>query len=416
MNKYFRLYPFCIYEETLYNACIYNLSSGDVIKISEDYRNFIHDCEVEFNPVDDAYKSIAIDLQNKGLGKIYDNKVYSCHLREGLELEEELEFKTNNTLMTLFLEITTKCNLDCEFCHYPNRFMRRTGCSRDKSEVIMTPEIGKKAIQEAAKLGAKQIVFIGGEPSLYIDNLKKFVDCAEKCGIKNFILYTNGYKISDKFLNFIKSKKIMVNLQIISLNSKDAATITGHTDYVEEIKKTLSNLDITNLYITVLIGKRNKDAFNNIQDYISNKYPSVFINKDYIYPGINSDYSLDDKTALKVPKFKKVNVVEYSENLKHHNCFSKSISVSASGNILPCIMLKNHVLGNIVDCNLSTILCQGTYFKYKYLSKNHIRPCNLCAYRFCCSDCRAINKSLYNESYCNIADFISTEEKENLPS
>lgn len=413
MNKFFRLYPFCIYEETLYNACIYNLSNGDVIKVSDDYRNFLHNCEIEIKPVDDKYKYIAIDLQNKGLGKIYDNKIYSCYLHEGLELEEELEFKTNNTLMTLFLEITTKCNLDCEFCHYPNSFMRRTGCSRDKSETVMTPEIGKKAIQEAAKLGAKQIVFIGGEPSLYINNIKEFVDCGEKCGINNFILYTNGYQINDKFLNYIQNKNFMVNLQIISLNSKDAITITGHTDYVEAIKKTLSNLDITNLYITVLIGEKNKNAFNNIHDYISTKYPSAYINKEFIYPGTDFDYSLDDKTALKIPRLKKVNVVGYSENLKHHNCFSKSISVSANGNILPCIMLKNNILGNITDSKLSTILYQDAYFKYKYLSKSRIKPCNLCAYRFSCSDCRAINKSLYNEAYCNIADFISSRERKN---
>lgn len=413
MNKFFRLYPFCVYEETLYNACIYNLSNGDVIKVSEDYRNFLHNCEIEIKPVDDKYKYIAIDLQNKGLGKIYDNKIYSCYLHEGLELEEELEFKTNNTLMTLFLEITTKCNLDCEFCHYPNSFMRRTGCSRDKSETVMTPEIGKKAIQEAAKLGAKQIVFIGGEPSLYINNLKEFVDFGEKCGINNFILYTNGYHVNDKILNYIQNKNFMVNLQIVSLNPKDATVITGRTDYVEAIKHTLSNLDITNLYITVLIGEKNKDAFNNIHDYISTKYPSAFINKEFIYPGTDFDYSLDDKTALKIPRLKKVNVVGYSENLKHHNCFSKSISVSANGNILPCIMLKNNILGNITDSKLSTILYQDAYFKYKYLSKSRIKPCNLCAYRFSCSDCRAINKSLYNEAYCNIADFISSRERKN---
>lgn len=59
----------------------------------------------------------------------------------------------------LMLEVTNACNLKCTMCQNTN--MKR-------SKGFMSPELGKKAIREAADLGVREVaLFTTGEPLLY---------------------------------------------------------------------------------------------------------------------------------------------------------------------------------------------------------------------------------------------------------
>lgn len=59
----------------------------------------------------------------------------------------------------LWLEITGRCQLDCEHCYADSGPMGTHGS--------MTIELWKSVIDQAAVLGAKAVQFIGGEPTLH---------------------------------------------------------------------------------------------------------------------------------------------------------------------------------------------------------------------------------------------------------
>lgn len=85
-------------------------------------------------------------------------------------------------MYTLTLEITKRCNLKCRYCYV------------QKNEDMMQLDVGYKSIdislRQAKKTNDKTLLiyFIGGEPLLKYDSIKKYCEYAkekaEKCGVK----------------------------------------------------------------------------------------------------------------------------------------------------------------------------------------------------------------------------------------
>ena len=77
---------------------------------------------------------------------------------------------------------TNKCNLSCRHCcneSGPN--------GNDK----LAEEAAADKIREAAELGIRKIVFTGGEPSLYMDEIVRLLAVATSCGLASQVV-TNG--------------------------------------------------------------------------------------------------------------------------------------------------------------------------------------------------------------------------------
>ncbi|MDD5638877.1 MAG: SPASM domain-containing protein [Candidatus Pacebacteria bacterium] len=80
-----------------------------------------------------------------------------------------------------------------------------------------------------------------------------------------------------------------------------------------------------------------------------------------------------------------------------HNCFSEKICVTASGDILPCIMERNIVLGNILEKSLEEIIYSEESKELRNITKDKIEVCRDCEYRYCCFDCRIKAKNFYDK-------------------
>ena len=84
-------------------------------------------------------------------------------------------------------------------------------------------------------------------------------------------------------------------------------------------------------------------------------------------------------------------------------CLASSFFISSEGNIHPCMMLRDILLGNIKRHKLCEILQEGGLRKYWELSQSTIEECKNCGYNIKCQDCRAIESSfgLHHTKYCN---------------
>ena len=113
---------------------------------------------------------------------------------------------------TLRLEVTTKCNLACRYCHSGDTLNRRIKEFSVKELV--------KIISEAKRLGCKEVIFIGGEPLVY----KNFWELVKLSPIKKIIITTNATLFDknniSKLVNTNKIKELRISIDGFASNDK----------------------------------------------------------------------------------------------------------------------------------------------------------------------------------------------------
>ena len=103
----------------------------------------------------------------------------------GIESKEKTdELPRIDELDLLFLEITSKCNLQCIHCYANSgpELPMTLGMTRDK---------WRKVLRDASNLGCQRVQFIGGEPTIHPDLLELIAE-ANGLGYQVIEVYTNG--------------------------------------------------------------------------------------------------------------------------------------------------------------------------------------------------------------------------------
>ncbi|NME35980.1 MULTISPECIES: tRNA (N(6)-L-threonylcarbamoyladenosine(37)-C(2))-methylthiotransferase MtaB [Fusobacterium] len=202
---------------------------------------------------------------------------------------KELEFSTLREMSRAYIKIQDGCNNFCSYCKIP--FGRGRSRSRDFQNIL----------EEARKLsleGYKEIILIGiniGDYGKDLDETRTFEELLEEIvkidGITRIrigSIYPD--RISDKFIEVMKNKKIMPHLHI-SLQSCD-----------DEILKLMRRN-----YGTSLIKERLKKLRENI--------PEIEYTADVIvgFPGETKERYENTKKVIEEIKFSDLHVFPYSE-------------------------------------------------------------------------------------------------------
>ncbi|MDQ1096462.1 MULTISPECIES: grasp-with-spasm system SPASM domain peptide maturase [Chryseobacterium] len=99
--------------------------------------------------------------------------------------------------------------------------------------------------------------------------------------------------------------------------------------------------------------------------------------------------------SLKISSCGKVNLDYFSTNLpkvleavNHNSCLHKKIGIDVHGNIKNCpAMLQSY--GNVKNTTLEQALNHKDFKKYWNVTKDDIKVCKDCEFRYICTDCRA---------------------------
>ena len=81
---------------------------------------------------------------------------------------------------------------------------------------------------------------------------------------------------------------------------------------------------------------------------------------------------------------------EHSFLEKYNNCLFGKVSVNLAGDVTPCPMMNDYVIGNIKDDPIDKILAQEKYQNVIKMTKNETEKCSECAFRMNCVDCRSL--------------------------
>jgi MoaA/NifB/PqqE/SkfB family radical SAM enzyme len=164
------------------------------------------------------------------------------------------------------IRLTSSCNQQCLFCNFT-----------EDVQPLSWPEL-KSDLDAIIKSGDTEIIFSGGEPTVYPDILTA-INHAQKLGFELVELQTNGLLLA-KPENVKKFKQAGLNSTFIGLHSAEAKIYDELTGVKGGFKLVIKALEILlkagiKVRINVVINQKNYQHLLELTQYIHRNFPGI---------------------------------------------------------------------------------------------------------------------------------------------
>ena len=306
-------------------------------------------------------------VKNKHINKIQ-------YLIESSRMTNSLK----NRSRTITIEITGRCNLNCDFCYYH-------GSRNFEMEFNDFCEYALKKKSD----GFGTFVLTGGEPFSH-NNIFEIIDFLGDNGLKCYII-TNGTRLDEDNILRIKNRVDKIILSVSGLEPDKYDSISNAAGTTEKKIMALKLLKRYNIPTTInLIIFRNN--FRNLLDTVKRileYYPDIR-HFSFIYYRIDDAGSGKENNAYLVPysvssKF----IVEAFEFLKSRN---KEFTIS---DVPPCFLgeFRDSSKNNIMKYPNSNIYVSNRVEKDLVIEYVKSDPCTRCRLN---SECAGISRYYFN--------------------
>jgi SPASM domain peptide maturase of grasp-with-spasm system len=130
------------------------------------------------------------------------------------------------------------------------------------------------------------------------------------------------------------------------------------------------------------------DRIKSVTIYNSPFNTIIKNNSDVVIAFINNIIDNESHCGVISPNYFSTNISLFTEAQKFNTCLNRKISVDRFGLIKNCpSMEKNY--GNVSDIKLKDVLNIESFKKLWLVNKDQINVCNVCEFRYICTDCRA---------------------------
>ncbi|RQW78456.1 MAG: SPASM domain-containing protein [Methanothrix sp.] len=357
---YFRLNPECYFIQGAKRGAIFDLIEGEAYTLSSYETDLIALCEKN-NPVDNDEK-IFRELKRCRLGNFYSKAPFLPKLRVGSPYKD-VPLNNPPEFYRAFIEINNSCNRDCWFCGYfgTKRSSGCIGCNKWKDGGELLPlERWMTLIDELRDLECRDLFITGGDLTLVWDKTLRLLDYADT-KFKNIYLIMHKQSMSKRILKDVSSKAKLI-IQTENLDDPPIGDIILWT-----------------------VGSKGPE-----------RKSGSTLNENVVI-----DFTIEDASHLAkdLPIMSKIidaHMYPFLNNMKYHPCLGHTLTICYNGNVTPCPMIRNHILGNVRDTFLYTIFEEGMdeVNKYWNLTLDKLEKCTDCEFRYACNDCRALEENL----------------------
>lgn len=350
----------------IHNACIYNLNDCRLYKIDK----MSYEWLVKMFEEKEEKK-----LSNEE--KQYFENLESLHLiKKGMQKQERVELEINQHISFAWIEVTTRCNLKCKHCY------EEASCN---NYIEMKIENFSMVINQLFDIGVKRIQLIGGEPLIIGDKFETMIEMAYN-KFEQIEVFTNGTMIDQHWIEVFRKYNIKIALSVYSYDKNEHDKVTGYPGSCEKTNnaiRMLKNAGISYRVCNVLmkdigLGNQNTDLYT-----LSPKYDVVRLTG-------RADLRLLDRRLIRKKLIventfsKPISKKYFYRAIGGHNCFATKIYVGADLTVYPCVMERRFSHGSLIDNDLKNILKKDIM----EFSKDKIKVCQKCEYRYACFDCR----------------------------
>ncbi len=300
-----------------------------------------------------------------------------------------------NKLLSVEIEFSRVCNFRCSYCYVDERVECNNELTRDEI---------KDVILQAKEMGARKIIILGGEPSIY-PHLVEMLHFIGENGLE-VEMFTNGSGIDTKLARVLVEEKVRVVLKMNSQDESIQDSLAGKSGAYRMIQNALAVLKGAGypspelfLAISTVICRKNIHELpamwewlrqENIEPYFEVITPQAHA-LDNTWLQVEPEELKDLFTTLSALDQEKFGRQwEPQPPLVGNKCMRHQVSclVTATGDVLPCVGVTIP-LDNIHNNTLFDILNNSEIIKNLKNYKNMIKgECHNCEKAAECYGCR----------------------------
>lgn len=365
----------CRFVRGSYGSAIYNFDSHKVNPIDYESTNVVMRALMGADITDDD-KSILENFENKGWLNDHSMPIVEPHIRPKLRYA--------------WLELTSRCNCKCLHCYGAFGSPRSEDCVNELSK-----EEWKTVIDNLAARGCNAVQFIGGEPLMH-PHFTELVLYAKERGIKRIDVFTNAYLLSHEIVEVLQQANASIRVSLYGYDEHSHDSITLHPGSFSKLDHALTILKERGIptTIAVVLMKENQYYLQQIKDYIKRK-GFAYNGYDTVRPVKHSkqechavtDEELIRKRYICKPSFK-TSAYQFALSMQWNNCWFGKLSITANGEVIPCIFARDLSCGNIRSDDWSMI--RKRLLEYWSITKDSVDECKHCEFRYACHDCRPL--------------------------
>lgn len=298
-------------------------------------------------------------------------------------------------LLSMEIEFSLHCNFRCPYCYVPHH-------SQLKNE-LTTAEI-KSAVLQAKALGARKIIVLGGEPTIYPHTLELIRFMREYDLVVE--MFTNGSGVTAAFADALADMQVRVVLKMNTFDPALQNQLSGHPDAYEIIQTALSNLKSAGypspdlfLAVSSIICRQNIAELPRMWQWLRDQQIVPYF--EIITPQTNArihdrlyvpplELEAFFKTIAELDRRLYGRTWEIQPPLVGSKCMRHQFSclVASKGNVYPCVGI-DLAIGNIRKQPLADILAHSQVMEDLKDYRNTIKgPCRTCDQSDSCYGCR----------------------------
>lgn len=301
--------------------------------------------------------------------------------------EEEIRAAVaQDRLLSMEIEFSRICNFRCSYCYVPEKKECKGELSREEI---------KDAILQAKALGARKIIILGGEPSIYphLPEMLRFLDTH---GFE-VEMFSNGTGIDVVLAKLLADLKVRVVLKLNSRVPEIQDKLAGRTGAYDTIQAAFANLKASGypseelfLALSTVICQPNFDELEDMWQWVRDQKMEPYF--EVITPqanAIENSYLRVDSEKLKnlFARLSAIDQKKYGRNwepqppLVGNRCMRHQVSclLTATGDVNPCVGVTIP-LGNIRENPLATILKESEVVQnlknFREMIKGECKDCD----------------------------------------
>ena len=306
-------------------------------------------------------------------------------------VEESLEAAAQNKLLSAEIEFNRSCNYRCPYCYAAGQY----------ENCALEPELARTVIRDVAKLGARKIVILGGEP-LLCKELYEYIILAESLGMGSEI-FTNASLIDDEKARFFYDHDCRVVIKLNSLRPEIQEKLTRVPHALDNALRALdilqnAGMDEMRLAASSVICTENESEVAGLWKYLRKRGVKPYLEIMTPQGRLLKHRELEvhphrlKEIFDEIAAFDRTLGIEWEPQppLVGAKCLRHQYScvIGAGGDVTPCVGLTVK-LGNIREERLPDILRNSNVMRRLKNFRNTIKgPCRSCDKAASCYGCR----------------------------
>ena len=257
-----------------------------------------------------------------------------------------------------FLTLTNKCNLHCSYCY-------QNSCPTIDTKKELKKKDWIKIIDALTNFGVGKICLVGGEPFLY-ESFWEILDYIKKKGLA-INIFTNGHFLDVKKIKQLQSYGILLSFNLNSHNHEIQDFYQGKGSWEKTIKSMELCKEKLEFEIASPLMKKNYIDIGKFIDFCVRLGVKRIRFVPLILSNTKSDLRkemLSGAQFLKLKKkFAEEKRIEITIGCRVCEAGKYYLTIQPNGEVTPCTLKRNMILGNIKKDSMKCILKKGKRIK-----------------------------------------------------